>query len=58
MLFGQCIKIENIDKFILATSYLREDDELAKIKHKKFEVFKGEPENLVKDIMMRRKKID
>ncbi len=41
-------KIENIDKFILATSYLKEDDELAKIKHKKFEVFKGEPENLVK----------
>ena len=41
-------KIENIDKFILATSYLKEDDELAKIKHKKFEVFRGAPENLVK----------
>ena len=40
-------KIENIDKFILATSYLKEI-KLAKIKHKKFEVFKGEPENLVK----------
>lgn len=41
-------KINNISKFILATSYLKEDGELARVKHKDFEVFKGSPDNLVK----------
>lgn len=41
-------KVSKLDKLILATSNLKEDSVLSKIKFQNFEIFKGSPENLVK----------
>ena len=42
-------KIRNVDEVILLTSNLKQDDKLAKYKFgKKYKVFRGSPENLIK----------
>ena len=45
---NNCNKIKNINKVVLATSYLEEDQILVKKFKKKFNVFQGHPEDVIK----------
>ena len=45
---NNCKKIKNINKVVLATSYLEEDQILVKKFKKKFNVFQGHPEDVIK----------
>ena len=48
MCLNNCKKIKNINKVVLATSYLEEDQILVKKFKKKFNVFQGHPEDVIK----------